>query len=158
MPGTNEKDARFSAGLPALVAAATGASTGVFLSLNYAPTWDSAFTSVSHIQTSVGLGAFLRGLHHWAGSAAIALALIEAARMLWRGDYQRPHHRVWIIGVGLFVVLLGFGYTGYLLVGDERAYAGVLVLEGVLRSTPGIGDGLASVVLGGRTRSRYCLI
>jgi len=147
--GANEKDARFSAGALALVAAATGLATGVFLSLNYAPTWGAAFASVTHIQTDVVLGAFLRGLHHWAGTLAITLALFEAARMLWRGDYQRPHHRVWMLGVGLFVVLLGFGYTGYLLVGDERAYAGVLVLEGVVRSTPWIGGGLASIVLGG---------
>jgi len=157
VPAIDENHARFSAGALALVAAATGLATGVFLALNYAPTWDASFASVSHIQTRVGLGALLRGIHHWAGTAAIALALIEAARMLWRGDYQRPHHRVWMIGIGLFLVLTGFGYTGYLLVGDERAYAGVLVLEGVVRSTPLIGDALASIVLGGNAVSSATL-
>jgi len=153
----DRKYARFSAGTVALVAAAVGAVTGVFLSLNYAPTWSSAFASIANIQSNVGLGAFLRGLHRWAGTAALVLALFEAARMLRRGDYQRPHHRVWMLGVGLFVVLLGFGYTGYLLIGDERAYAGVLVLEGVARSAPWIGDALASIVLGGDTVSSATL-
>ncbi|MHC4954272.1 MAG: cytochrome b N-terminal domain-containing protein [Planctomycetota bacterium] len=148
---------RYSRGTLALVAAAASLVTGVFLSLNYAPTWEAAHASVAHIETNVGLGSLLRGIHHWAGTVAIALALMEGAVQLWLGGYQRPHHRPWLIGVALFAVLVGFGYTGYLLAGDERAFAGVLVLEGVARSMPLIGDAVASVVLGGDTVSSATL-
>ena len=60
------------------------AATGVFLSMQYAPTWADAHPAVRTIQEEAGLGWLLRGLHHWGGTAAILLAFAELVRMFVR--------------------------------------------------------------------------
>ncbi len=139
----------------ALLAAAACLLTGVFLAANYAPTWAAAQPATSAIQNEVGLGWLLRGLHHWGGTLAIVFVALELVRQFVRGSYR--HQRPWIETTLLLLVVIAFGYTGYLLVGDERAYAGVLVLDGILRSTPLVGDGLADVVIGGSVASSATL-
>src|SRR5438067_4828063 len=51
--------------------------TGVLLSMNYAPSVDSAWPSVKFIQEEVALGAFIRALHHWGSSAMVVLLLLH---------------------------------------------------------------------------------
>ncbi|MEM8885922.1 MAG: cytochrome b N-terminal domain-containing protein [Planctomycetota bacterium] len=133
----------------AVIAASACVATGVFLSMQYAPTWAAAQPAVRTIQDEAALGWLLRGLHHWGGTLAILLAFAELARLFWHAQYRRPHHRPWVATVLLLLLSFGFAYTGYLLVGDERAYAGALVLEGVARSTPLVGEAVGDAVLGG---------
>lgn len=136
-------------GLLALVVAAGGIFTGVFLGFNYAPTLDRAHDSVVYIQTEVTGGAFLRGLHHWAGNLAIVLAAIHGARLFWVGAYKAPRRLLWMLGCGLFLVLVGFAYTGYLLPGDARSYAGLTIMEEVAGASPAIGASASALVKGG---------
>ena len=136
-------------GILALIVAVGGLLTGPFLALNYAPTLDAAHDSVSYIQNDVTLGWLLRGLHHWSANFAIVLAALHGWRLFWRSAYKRPHHMVWVLGCGIFLVILGFGYTGYLLAGDERAYTGMGVMEAVAGSTPLVGDHASQALRGG---------
>ena len=138
-----------NAGLLALVVAAAGLLTGVFLAFNYAPTLEAARDSVKYIQDEVTLGWLLRGLHHWAGNLALALAAIHGWRLFWHGAYKAPRRLLWALGGAIFLVLLGFAYTGYLLPGDERAYTGLGVMEGIAGSTPGAGEEVRTVLKGG---------
>jgi quinol-cytochrome oxidoreductase complex cytochrome b subunit len=144
-------------GLLALVVAAGGLLSGPFLALNYAPTLDAAHDSVRYIQDEVALGSLLRGLHHWSANFAIVLAFLHGWRLLWHGAYKRPGHMLWVIGGGIFLVLVGFGYTGYLLTGDERAYTGMTVMEQVAGSTPVVGGQASALVKGGAVVSSATL-
>ncbi|MHC4960306.1 MAG: cytochrome b N-terminal domain-containing protein [Planctomycetota bacterium] len=144
-------------GLLALVVAAGGLLTGPFLALNYAPTLEAAHDSVSYIQNEVALGGILRGLHHWSANFAIVLAFLHGWRLFWNGAYKRPGHMLWVIGGGIFLVLVGFGYTGYLLTGDERAYTGMTVMEQVAGSTPVVGEQVGALVKGGAVVSSATL-
>jgi quinol-cytochrome oxidoreductase complex cytochrome b subunit len=139
----------------ALLAAAACLLTGVFLAASYAPTWAAAQPATLAIQKEVGLGWLLRGLHHWGGRLAIVFVALELVRQFVRGSYRQK--QPWIDTAMLLLVVIAFGYTGYLLVGDERAYAGVLVLDGILRCTPFVGDGLADVIIGGSVASSATL-
>ncbi|MHC4136507.1 MAG: cytochrome b [Planctomycetota bacterium] len=136
-------------GLVALVVAAGGLLTGVFLAFNYAPTLEAARDSVAYVQDEVTLGWLLRGLHHWAGNLALVLAAIHGWRLFWHGAYKAPRRLLWVLGGAVFLVLLGFAYTGYLLPGDERAYTGLGVMEGIAGSTPGAGEEVRTVLKGG---------
>lgn len=136
-------------GVLALVVAAGGLLSGLFLALQYAPTVAEARRSVAHLREEVFLGGFLRGLHHWSGTFALVLAGLHGLRLFWHGAYKPPRARLWTLGCGIFVVLLGFAYTGYLLAGDERALTGLAVMEGVARSTPLVGDAVAGALAGG---------
>jgi quinol-cytochrome oxidoreductase complex cytochrome b subunit len=136
-------------GLLALVVAAGGLATGVFLALNYAPTLEAARDSVAYIQDEVTLGWLLRGLHHWAGNLALVLAAIHGWRIFWHGAYKAPRRRLWALGCLIFLVLVGFAYTGYLLPGDERARTGLDVMEGIAGSTPAVGEEVRVLLKGG---------
>jgi ubiquinol-cytochrome c reductase cytochrome b subunit len=146
-----------NAGLLALVVAASGLLTGVFLAFNYAPTLEAARDSVAYIQDEVTLGWLLRGLHHWAGNLALVLAAIHGWRLFWHGAYKTPRRLLWVLGCLIFLVLLGFAYTGYLLPGDERAYTGLGVMEGIAGSTPVAGEEVRTVIKGGDVRSSATL-
>jgi ubiquinol-cytochrome c reductase cytochrome b subunit len=143
------RDAWPNLGLLALVVAAGGLVTGVFLAFNYAPTLDAARDSVAYIQDEVTLGWLLRGLHHWAGNLALVLAAIHGWRLFWHGAYKAPRRLLWVLGGAIFLVLVGFAYTGYLLPGDERAYTALHVMDGIAGSTPGAGGNLAAALKGG---------
>jgi len=149
---------RRALGIPsalALVAAGVCLVTGVFLAAHYAPTWRDAQPSIRALTDDVGLGAFLRGLHHAGGTVAIVLVAIDLLVQFARAGYRE--RRPWTDAVALFGLLVAFAYTGYLLAGDERAYAGVVVLEGVVRATPLAGDALAAALLGGPVASSATL-
>lgn len=140
----------------ALLVAAGGLLSGGFLAFHYAPTFEAARDATAHVGT-LPLGRLLRSLHHWCGTFALVLAGLHAARLFWHGEYKAPWRVLWVIGGCMALVLLGFAYTGYLLAGDERALAGLRVMEGVAASAPIVGEGLASVVRGGDTISSATL-
>jgi quinol-cytochrome oxidoreductase complex cytochrome b subunit len=132
----------------ALLVAAGGLLSGAFLAFHYAPTFEAARDATAHVET-LPLGTFLRSLHHWCGTFTLVLAGLHALRLFWHGEYKAPWRGLWVLGALMALVLLGFAYTGYLLAGDERALAGIRVMEGVASSTPLAGDALASAVRGG---------
>jgi ubiquinol-cytochrome c reductase cytochrome b subunit len=141
----------------ALIVAAGGLFTGPFLAINYAPTLDAARDAVAYVQEQVTLGQFLRSLHHWVGTFALVLAAIHGWRLFWRGRYKAPRRLLWVLGCSIFLVLVGFAYTGYLLPGDERAQTGMGIMEQVAASTPLVGEELSAVLKGGEVVSSATL-
>lgn len=138
-----------SFGRLAVLVALGGLVSGGFLAFHYAPTFDAARDATAHVE-SLALGRLLRSLHHWSGTFALVLAGLHGALVFARGEHRAPGgSRLWVLGCLLLLVLLGFAYTGYLLPGDERALAGIRVMEGVAASTPVVGETAAGVVRGG---------
>jgi ubiquinol-cytochrome c reductase cytochrome b subunit len=123
--------------------------TGILLSMNYAPTVDSAWASVQFIQEEVPLGAFIRALHHWGSSAMIILLLLHLLQVFIWGAYKKPRELTWMVGVLLLVCTLGLAFTGYLLPWDKKAYWATRVGLGIASTTPVIGDGLRTLLQGG---------
>jgi quinol-cytochrome oxidoreductase complex cytochrome b subunit len=62
------------------------------------------------------------------------------------GAYKKPRELNWVSGVTLFVMTLAFGFTGYLLPWDQRAFWATTVGSDIAGSIPAIGD-LALVFL-----------
>jgi quinol-cytochrome oxidoreductase complex cytochrome b subunit/mono/diheme cytochrome c family protein len=123
--------------------------TGILLSMNYAPSVDSAWPSVKFIQAEVPLGTFIRALHHWGSSAMIILLLIHLLQVFIWGAYKKPRELTWMVGVLLLFCTLGLAFTGYLLPWDQKAYWATKVGLGIASTTPGIGDGLRTLLQGG---------
>ena len=80
------------------------AVTGIFLSLYYAPSVQTAWGSVAYIQDQLPLGWFLRGLHSFGSSALIVVVGLHLLQVLLFGAYRKPRELNWIIGLGLFGV------------------------------------------------------
>src|SRR3974390_1765119 len=123
--------------------------TGVLLAVNYAPSADSAWSSVQFIQEEVPLGAFIRAVHHWGSSAMVILLLVHLIQVFVWGAYKKPRELTWMFGGLLLVCTLGLALTGYLLPWDQKAYWATKVGFGIASTTPLIGDELQTLMQGG---------
>lgn len=124
------------------------AVTGSFLTIYYAPTPDHAYESVLFIQ-GAPFGSFIRGLHHWGSSAMMIAVGLHLLQVYLYGAYKPPREPMWIVGVLLLVLTLAFGFTGYLLPWDQKAYWATQVGINLVGTVPWIGGALARILRGG---------
>jgi ubiquinol-cytochrome c reductase cytochrome b subunit len=125
------------------------ALTGMFLAVYYAPTPDHAYDSIQFIEKEVTFGAFVRGLHHWGASAMVIAIGLHMLQAFLYGAYKRPREVMWMVGVVLFLVTLGFAFTGYLLPWDQNAYWATQIGINMVGTVPIIGDFFVKVLRGG---------
>jgi ubiquinol-cytochrome c reductase cytochrome b subunit len=123
--------------------------TGIFLSMYYVPSADHAHASVSYIQKALPGGALLRGLHHYAASAMVIVAVIHLAQTFLYGAYKKKRELLWMAGVAMLLIILGFSFTGYLLPWDQAAYFGTKVGASIAGEVPVVGPAQQRIMLGG---------
>ena len=123
--------------------------TGTMLATYYAASPDHAYSSIEYIQREVASGALVRGIHHWGSSAMVVLVLAHMIRVFSMGAYKYPREANWVLGSLMFVLVLGFGFTGYLLPWDQRAYWATQVGTSIAGTTPFIGSVILAVLRGG---------
>lgn len=123
--------------------------TGILLTIYYVPTPDHAYNSVQYITTQVPAGWLIRGLHHWGASAMVVLTVLHMLRVIFYGSYKYPREVTWFSGVFLLLIVIGFGFTGYLLPWDQKAYWATTVGTRIAAVMPGIGDWVLRVLRGG---------
>ena len=124
------------------------AVTGIFLAMNYSSSTDHAYDSVQYMM-GVPSGAFLRGLHVWGASAMVVFVFIHMLRVFFMGSYKYPREATWITGVCLFLIVMGFGFTGYLLPWDQKAYWATVVGVRISEQVPYVGEYIGSIIKGG---------
>ena len=139
----------FSLGSLALFLLLLQAATGAFLAMSYSPSPDHAHDAVTYISKEMPFGSFVRGLHHWGASAMVIIVFLHILRVVLYGSYKAPRELTWVVGVLLFLVTLGFGFTGYLLPWDEKAYWATVVGVEIAGTAPVLGDVVAKVLRGG---------
>ena len=139
----------FSLGSLAMFLLLLQAATGAFLALYYSPSPEHAHNAVTYISEEVPFGAFVRGLHHWGASAMVIIVVLHLLRVVLYSSYKAPRELTWIFGVFLLLVVLGFGFTGYLLPWDEKAYWATVVGVEIASTAPILGDFVAKVLRGG---------
>jgi quinol-cytochrome oxidoreductase complex cytochrome b subunit len=131
--------------------------TGIMLAVYYQPTPDAAYQSVVSISTNVAFGWWIRSIHKWAAGGMVLLVFVHMLRVFFTGAYKRPRELNWLSGVVLLVLTLGFGFTGYLLPWDQKAYWATNVGTNIAGSTPVIGHFLLVSLRGGETISAATL-
>ena len=123
--------------------------TGVVLAMFYSPSPDHAYESIQFLQRQVVAGRLLRAVHHWGSSAMVVLVMLHMIRVFAMGAYKYPREINWVLGVVLFGLVLGFGFTGYLLPWDQRAYWATQVGTSIASTVPYLGGALSLVLKGG---------
>jgi ubiquinol-cytochrome c reductase cytochrome b subunit len=113
------------------------------------PSPDHAYDSIQFVNHRVAGGALLRGIHHWGASAVVVLVIAHMVRVFAIGAYKYPREANWAIGVALFVVVMGFAFTGYLLPWDQRAYWATVVGTSVGGAAPLVGEATQALLRGG---------
>ena len=124
-------------------------ATGTLLALYYKATPDGAYDSVKFITSGVTFGWLIRSIHHWGANLMIICMVLHLIRIFWQGAYKHRREVVWLVGAGLLVVTIGFGFTGYLLPWDQRAFWATTVGTEIAGSVPIVGDWLLNLLRGG---------
>lgn len=148
----------YTLGSATLFAGINQGVTGILLSLYYVPSPDQAYNSVQYITTQVPAGWLIRGLHHWGASAMVVLTLLHLVRVVLLGSYKYPREITWFTGVGLLLVVILFGFTGYLLPWDQKAYWATTVGTRIAGVPPLIGDTILRIARGGPELSAITLV
>ncbi len=133
------------------------AVTGILLMFYYVPTADHAYASTQYIIHNVDYGWFLLGYHFWGSTAMVVCVFAHMSQVFLWGAYKKPRELVWLVGLALFGIVMGFGFTGYLLPWDQRAYWATTVGVEIMDKTPVIGDFMARFLKGGATPGQMTL-
>ena len=131
--------------------------TGILLTVYYVPSVQDAYDTVTYIDSSLPLGWLVRGLHHWGSTALVVLAILHMLRIIFHGAYKYPREVTWLTGVLLLLLTFAFGFTGYLLPWDQKAYWATTVGTRILEVVPFFGDWLLRVARGGEELSAVTL-
>ncbi len=132
-------------------------ATGIFLTVYYTPSPDHAYDSIQYIMNDVAFGWLIRGIHHWGASLMVAVVFIHMLRVFTTASYKYPRELTWLVGVGLLLLTLGMGFTGYLLPWNQKAYWATTVGTSIAGSVPFIGDFILKALRGGPDLSALTL-
>ena len=136
-------------GSATLTAFIVQATTGVILAMYYKPTADEAYPSIQYITNDLWAGWLVRGMHRWGASCFIILLFLHMGRVFLFGAYKYPRELNWLIGVGLLILGMLEGFSGYLLPWDQTAYWATTVGINLNATAPFVGPWLAQFLQGG---------
>lgn len=125
------------------------ATTGILLALNYQATPETAYDSVLFIMNQVTFGWLVRSIHSWSANLMIIFCVLHLLRVVMQGAFKKPREITWMVGMGLLFVTLGFGFTGYLLPWDQRAFWATTVGTEIAGSVPVVGNFIKELMRGG---------
>jgi quinol-cytochrome oxidoreductase complex cytochrome b subunit len=123
--------------------------TGIIMAFFYVPTPDHAHESVVWFQHSIPFGTIVRNVHRLGASAMVVLVFLHMLRVFVHAAYRKPRELNWVVGVSLLLLVLGFGFTGYLLPWDQKAYWATNVGLNIVSTVPFVGPFIANLLRGG---------
>jgi ubiquinol-cytochrome c reductase cytochrome b subunit len=123
-------------------------ATGIFLTMHYKPDALLAFTSVEYIMRDVPWGWLIRYMHSTGASLFFVCIYLHMFRGLLYGSYRKPRELVWILGMAIFLCLMGEAFFGYLLPWGQMSYWGAQVIINLFDALPIIGHELSIWIRG----------
>ena len=123
--------------------------TGILLLLYYRPSAAEAYESVQFIVSEVEFGWLIRNLHSWSANLLIGLAFAHFFSVFFLKSYRKPRELTWVSGVLLLFLMLGFGFSGYLLPWNELAFFATKVGTGIAGAVPLVGPFALRLLRGG---------
>ena len=122
--------------------------TGIFLTMNYKPSAADAFASVEYIMRDVEWGWLIRYMHSTGASFFFIVVFLHMFRAMLYGSYKKPRELIWLIGMGIFFVLMAEAFAGYLLPWGQMSYWGAQVIISLFGAIPFVGDAIVETIRG----------
>ena len=123
--------------------------TGILLLLYYRPGANEAFESVQYIMTRVQFGWLIRSIHSWSANLMIFTAFVHMFSVLFLKAYRKPRELTWVSGMLLLFLVMGFGFSGYLLPWNKLAFFATTVGTQMAGQVPIIGQPMMVFLRGG---------
>ena len=123
--------------------------TGIVLVMHYTPHVDMAFASVEHIMRNVNGGWAIRYIHQNGASLFFIAVYLHIFRGLYYGSYKAPREITWIIGMLIYLLMMGTAFMGYVLPWGQMSFWGATVITGLFGAIPFVGEAIQTWLLGG---------
>jgi ubiquinol-cytochrome c reductase cytochrome b subunit len=140
--------------------------TGIFLTFFYVPSAaqiayygpyqpllgsdiSAAFNSVLNISFQVRAGLLVRQIHHWTALVFVGAIAVHMSRVFFTAAFRRPRDLNWLIGIGLLILALAEGFSGYSLPDDLLSGIGLRIAYSAVLSIPFLGPSVAFLLFGG---------
>ncbi len=124
--------------------------TGIFLTMHFKPDASLnasgvpvAFASVEYIMRDVPWGWLIRYMHSTGASAFFIVVYLHMFRGMLYGSYRKPRELLWLIGMAIFLCLMGEAFFGYLLPWGQMSFWGAQVIVNLFSAIPFIGPDLS---------------
>ncbi|MBB5720551.1 ubiquinol-cytochrome c reductase cytochrome b subunit [Loktanella ponticola] len=122
--------------------------TGIVLVMHYTPHVDMAFASIEHIMRDVNGGHMIRYFHMNGASLFFLAVYAHIFRGLYYGSYKAPREVTWIIGMLIYLLMMGTAFMGYVLPWGQMSFHGTAVITGLFGAIPFIGESIQTWLLG----------
>ena len=121
--------------------------SGLFLTMYYVPSENSAFYSVEYIRRDVRGGWYLRYFHINGASFIFLLMYMHIFKGLL---YNLEGTKVWLVGYIIYLLSVAVGFLGYILPWGQMSFWGATVITQLLSIIPGgLGSRVVIFVWGG---------
>ncbi|KMW60426.1 Ubiquinol--cytochrome c reductase, cytochrome B subunit [Candidatus Rhodobacter oscarellae] len=124
-------------------------ATGVVLAMHYTPHVDMAFASIEHIMRNVNGGHMIRYLHMNGASLFFFAVYLHIFRGLYYGSYKEPREVTWVIGMLIYLLMMGTAFMGYVLPWGQMSLHGTAVITSLFGAIPFVGESIQTWLLGG---------
>jgi ubiquinol-cytochrome c reductase cytochrome b subunit len=122
--------------------------SGIFLTMSYKPDALFAFASVEFIMRDVQWGWLIRYIHSTGASMFFVVVYLHIFRGMMYGSYRQPRELLWLIGVAIYLALMGEAFMGYLLPWGQMSFWGAQVIVNLFSSVPFVGNELSVLIRG----------
>jgi len=123
--------------------------TGILLLLYYRPSANEAYESVQYIMTQVRFGWLIRSIHSWSANLMVFTAVAHMFSVFFLKSYRKPRELTWLSGMILLFLVLGFGFSGYLLPWNTLSVFATKVGTDIPGQIPVVGKWILVFLRGG---------
>ena len=123
--------------------------TGILLLMNYQVGENTSYESMKHLVGRVPFGWLIRSIHCWSAHLMSLSVMAHLFSVLFLKAYRKPRELTWYSGFAMLGLVLGFGFSGYLLPWNELSYFATAVGTDSVKSVPIVGPWMLRVLRGG---------
>ena len=124
--------------------------SGWGLSGAYVPSLTDGFPATLYLEKYSSGGHLLRSIHYYSSSGLVFSGFVFLCCFYISG-FTAKYRKTWILGVVLYLLIMGSAFTGYVLPMDQNAYWGTKVRLGIVETVPLMGTAIADFLRGGAT-------
>ncbi|MXS85377.1 cytochrome b/b6 [Nitrosomonas sp. HPC101] len=124
-------------------------ATGIVMAMHYTADTRLAFDSVERIMRDVNGGWLIRYVHMNGASFLFVAVYIHIFRGIYYGSYKKPRELLWMLGVLIFLLLMGTAFIGHVLPWGQMSFWSATVITNLFSAIPLIGDGIVTLLWGG---------